>query len=80
MFYRIRSATIKIGASILASIAYRIETFLDHYHGIDYALAVWEYDNALRNKIKHSDDEGSYEKARDMLWDEFRDRGLDIRG
>ena len=78
MFYRSRSAVIKVIASIISSIAYRIDSFYDHYRGPSYIAAIQEYDNYLRNQIKHTENKGSYEEARAVLWQEFKDRGLVI--
>lgn len=78
MMYRIRSTITKIINSILASILYRRESFLGHYHGPDMMAAIQEYDNRLRSKIKYTDDYGSFEEARDMLWDEMSERNIKI--
>lgn len=64
--------------SILTLIMYQKDSFLEHYHGPDYVAALQSYDNALRSKTKWGDEEGSYEKARDMLWEEMGERGLRI--
>ena len=64
--------------SILASITYRFDSFLDHYHGPDYRIIIQDYDNALRGKIKYTDEEGSFEDARDLLWEQLEGRGLTI--
>ena len=76
--YRIRHAFIKVIASIISSIAYRIDSFYDHYRGPSYIAAIQEFDNFLRGQIKHTENKGSYEEARDVLWREFKDRGLVI--
>ena len=76
--YRIRHTFIKVIASIIASIAYKIDSFYDHYRGPSYIAAIQEYDNFLRSEIKHTDHQGSYEDARDELWQQFKDRGLTI--
>ena len=78
MYHRIKRAITKITVSILASIAYRIESFREHYQGPDMMRAIEEYDNALRSKIKYTDDDGSFEEARDMLWDEMSERNIKI--
>ena len=67
-----------IFASIIASIAYRIESFLDHYNGPKYRAVIQDYDNFLRNEIKHTEHQGSYEEARNELWDEMSAMGLKI--
>ena len=72
--YRVKD----VFSSILASIMYRTETFLDHYNGPKYKSVIQDYDNALRAKIKYTDEEGSYEDARDMLWDEMQTAGLTV--
>ena len=67
-----------IFASIIASIAYRIDSFLDHYHGPDYKFLIQDYDEFLRSKIKYTDEVGSFDEARDELWKKLNERGLTI--
>ena len=67
-----------IFVSIIASIMYQIECFMEHYNGRKYKSVIQDYDNFLRSKIKHTDEEGSYEDARDELWAQAKDRGLSI--
>jgi hypothetical protein len=67
MMYRIRTAITKTIASILVTIAYRFEGFLDHYRGPQYRTLLRDYDNMLRNKIKYTNEKGSYDDARVLL-------------
>ena len=78
MMYRIRSAIIKIIVSILASIAYRISSFGEHYRGPKYLAVLQDFDNFLRSKIKYTDHQGSYDDARDELWAQLKDRNIDL--
>jgi hypothetical protein len=78
MLYRVRTAIVKVIVSIVASIAYQIESFHECYLGQDYKAVIQDYDNALRSKIKWTDEEGSYEDARDILWEEMQSRGLKV--
>jgi len=66
----------KIINSIFASIYSRSESFMDHYNGPKYRAVIQDYDNFLRNQIKHTDHQGSYDDARDELWAQLRDRDL----
>ena len=68
----------KIINSIFASIYSRSESFMDHYNGPKYRAVIQDYDNFLRNQIKHTDHQGSYEDARDELWSQMRTWGLKI--
>ena len=64
--------------SIFCLITYQWEQYLEHYHGPDYQAIIQDYDNELRAKIKYTDEEGSYEDARDILWEVYESRGLSI--
>ena len=68
----------KIINSVFAAICYRSESFLDHYNGPKYRAVIQDYDNFLRNEIKHTEHQGSYEDARDELWSQMRTWGLKI--
>ena len=68
----------RVFKSIIALIACQCNDFLDHYHGIKYRAILQDYDNALRSKIKYTDEEGSFKDARDLLWAEVRVHGLSI--
>jgi len=43
------------------------------WHGI-----VQDLDNQLRGRIKHGDERGSYQEARDLLYELVHDSGLGI--
>ena len=62
----------------LSALMYRKESFLLHYHGPDLMAAIQEYDNIVRAKCKYTDEEGSWEDARDLLWEIINNKGLSI--
>ena len=68
----------KIFNSIIASITYRSDSFLLHYHGPDYIAAIQDYDNALRAKVKWTEEEGTFYDAREMLYEAMQNRGINI--
>jgi len=68
----------RIIKATLAAICYRYDSFLDHYNGPKYRCVIEDYDNFLRNEIKHTDHRGSYKEARNELWDEMSAMGLKI--
>ena len=68
----------KIINSIFGAIYYRSESFMDHYNGPKYRAVIQDYDNFLRDQIKHTDNQGSYDDARDELYAHLRDRGLTL--
>ena len=74
MLYKI----FQVLSAIISSISYRIDGFLDHYNGPKYRFALQDYDNFLRSQIKHTDNEGSYEDARDELWAQLKAWGVTI--
>jgi len=67
-----------IFVSIIASIMYQIECFMEHYNGRKYKSVIQDYDNALRSKIKYTDEDGSYEDARDILYAQAKAWGVNI--
>jgi hypothetical protein len=69
---------LRIISSILASISYNIDSFKEHYHGPDYKAILQDYDNILRTKLKYTEEVGSFEEARDVLWETLADRGLSV--
>ena len=78
MLYKIRYKFFQIISSIIASISYRIDSFLDHYHGPDYKFLIQDYDEFLRSKLEYTEELGSFGKARDELWAKLNERGLTI--
>ena len=74
MLYRVK----KIINSVFAAICYRSESFMYHYNGPKYRAVIRNYDNFLRHQIKHTDNQGSYEDARDELYAHLRDKGLTL--
>lgn len=72
--YRLRKAM----KSIICLVTYHFNQFSEHYHGPDYLAILQDYDNELRAKVKYSDEEGSYEDARELLWEIAGDKGLNI--
>jgi hypothetical protein len=78
MLYHIRTAVTKTIASIFASNAYRFRSFLDHYHGPEYKALLYDYDNALRSKVKYTTEKGSYEEARSIFLAYLQDRGINL--
>jgi hypothetical protein len=51
---------------------------MEHFHGPDLLAALQDYDNALRNKIKHSGDDGNWYMARELLFEEMEEHNLRI--
>jgi hypothetical protein len=82
-FRRFNYSLGKVIKSIIASVMYRRESFLEHYHGPEYMAVLQDYDNVLRNKIKHTNsagcsEVGSYYDARELLFEELEEHNLKI--
>ena len=67
-----------IFVSIIASIMYQVECWTEHYNGPKYKSVIQDYDNFLRDQIKHTDNQGSYDDARDELYAQAKAWGVSI--
>ena len=76
MMNNMRHRAKKIINSIFGAIYSQSESFMDHYNGPKYRAVIQDYDNFLRDQIKHTDNQGSYDDARDELYAQLNDRGL----
>ena len=50
----------------------------DAVNGWKWHVVVHNMDDQLRNRIKHGDEKGSYQEARDLLNELLDDLGLDL--
>ena len=73
MFYRIRSAVIKVISAVLAMIAGYFELFMLHYRGPDLQWAVDEFDAWLKWQGKADKDLDPYD-VREKLWEFINER------
>lgn len=48
-----------------------------HLNAGKYHAIIWEYLSALRSKIKYGEEKGSFEEARNILWDLIREEDID---
>ena len=49
----------------------------DARNGWRWHQIVLELDSRLRNKLKYTEERGSYDLAREMLWELLKEEGLD---
>ena len=61
--------------TILSAIAFRCDSFQDHYHGPEYRWVIEDLDNWLRWRCK-ADDVLDAQVVRDKLWEIINDRDL----
>ena len=62
---------------------YKLETndkaeFNIHYKGPEFHSALYEIVCELRNKVKYTDERGSWDKAYEMVLDILNQRNLDV--
>ena len=79
--FRLRKFTYwssRVIKSIICMIVWKTEQFLDHYRGPKYLGIIQELDIELRSKVEYTDEEGSFDEARDILWEIAKDRGLQL--
>lgn len=48
----------------------------DALQGTKLKAVIHEFDNILRSKLKHTEEEGSFEEARDLLWECLHDYNI----
>ena len=72
--YRLSNWSSRAIKSILALIAYRLESFNEHYRGPDLRWAVDEYMNWLKWEYKAGNMIDPYD-AREKLWEFISERG-----
>jgi hypothetical protein len=54
------------------------EEFEDYYRGPEYMSALYEIKNRLRDKVKYTEEKGSFEKAYEIVLDTLMGRYIDI--
>jgi len=66
----------------IAVLVFRIpeddKDFSDAVNGWKWHVLAQKLDESLRGRIKHGNERGSYQEARDMLCELMRDLGLDL--
>lgn len=77
MFYRVRSTTIKIIASILALVTDQIDSFKLHYYGPDLSFAIEDFSNWLKWQYKADKRPDPYD-VREKLYEFLNERGVDL--
>ena len=68
--------TQRVFSAFICTVVYHWQDFKFHLEGPDLRIVLEKYDGELRSKIKYTDEEGSYEEARDMLWKIMDESGL----